>query len=161
MANDYLLVIEGILGESPDAQFKDSIEVHSFAWGANHPGSFAQGTGGSTGRVSFQDMHFTIRANKASPNLMGAVATGKHIGKATLHVRKATGAGGQQEYYTVEVTDVLVSSYQSSGQSGDDAIPVDAFSLNFAKIKFDYKPQTSKGVLGAAITQEFDIVAQK
>ena len=160
MASDYLLVIEGVQGEAPDAKFKDSIEIASFSWGASHPGSFASGTGGGTGKVNFQDAHFTISANKASPNLMIATATGKHIGKATLRVRKATGDGGQQEYYTVEFTDVLVSSYQSSGHTGDHSIPTDSFSLNFAKIEFVYKPQDAKGTLGAAITGKYDIAAQ-
>jgi type VI secretion system secreted protein Hcp len=160
MATDYLLVIEGIQGESLDSKFKESIEIDSFGWGASHPGSFAFGTGGATGKVNFQDMQFSIRANKASPNLMLAVATGKHIGKATLRVRKATGDSGQQEYYTVEMTDVLVSSYQSSGHAGDHSIPTEQFSLNFAKIEFQYKPQDAKGTLGAAITAKYDIGAQ-
>jgi type VI secretion system secreted protein Hcp len=160
MASDYLLVIEGIQGESQDAKFKESIEIDSFSWGASHPGSFAFGTGGATGKVNFQDMHFTVRANKASPNLMLAVALGKHIGKATLRVRKATGDGGQQEYYTVELTDVLISSYQSSGHAGDHSIPNEQFSLNFAKIEFQYKPQTEKGALGPAVTAKYDIPAQ-
>jgi len=161
MASDYLLEIEGIKGESQDSKHKDTIEIDSFSLGLSHPGSFASGTGGSTGRSSFQDIHFTTRVNKASPTVALSCATGKHIGKATLYVRKATGPSGQQDYYKVELTDVLISSYQSGGHSGDDSIPVDQFSLNFAKIEFVYKPQTDKGALGPDITMKYDVAAQK
>jgi type VI secretion system secreted protein Hcp len=161
MASDYLLEIDGIKGEAQDAKHKETIEIESFSFGASHPGSFAQGTGGSTGKVSFQDIHFTTKVNKASPILMTSCATGKHISKATLYVRKATGTGGQQEYYKVELQEVLISSYQSGGHAGDDSIPVDQFSLNFAKIEYVYKPQDAKGALGADITGKFDIPGQK
>jgi type VI secretion system secreted protein Hcp len=161
MASDYLLEIEGIKGEAQDSKHKDTIEVDSFSWGLSHPGSFASGTGGSTGKASFQDIHFSTRANKASTQVGIACATGKHIDKATLYVRKATGGGGQQEYYKIELKEVLVSSYQSGGHSGDDSIPVDQFSLNYAKIEFVYKPQTEKGALGPDQIMKYDVSAQK
>ena len=161
MASDYLLEIDGIKGESQDSKHKETIEIDSFSWGVTHPGSFAHNTGGSTGRSSFHDINLTTKVNKASPNVMLAAATGKHINKATLYVRKATGTGGQQEYYRIEFEDVLISSYQSGGHSGDDSIPIDQFSLNFAKIQYVYKPQDAKGTLGADITAKYDLAAQK
>ena len=160
MASDYLLEIEGTKGEGQDMKLKESIEIESFSWGATQPGSFNTGMGGATGKVSFQDFHFSTKANKASPNLMTAITTHKHIGKATLHVRKATGAGGQQVYYKIVLTDCAISSYQSSGNSGGDSIPNDQFSFNFAKILFEYKPQNNKGGLEAAVTSEYDIKTQ-
>jgi type VI protein secretion system component Hcp len=36
------------------------------------------------GKVSMQDFHFTQKINKASPNLMQACATGKHLPEATI-----------------------------------------------------------------------------
>jgi type VI secretion system secreted protein Hcp len=161
MPSDYLLEIDGIKGEAQDSKHKDTIEVDSFHWGAAHPGSFAQGMGGSTGRVNFQDLHFTTHTNKASPIMALSCATGKHIKKATLYVRKATGDGGQQEFYTITLEDVLISSYQSGGQAGNNALPNDQFALNYAKIKFEYKPQTEKGDLDAAVTFTYDLKAQK
>jgi type VI secretion system secreted protein Hcp len=161
MPSDYLLEIDGIKGEAQDSKHKDTIEVESFSFGATHSGSFAHGMGGSTGKVSFHDITFTTKTNKASPNLMVAVATGKHLGKAVLRVRKATGDGGQQEYYTITLTDVLVSSYQTGGHAGENSIPVDQFSLNFAKIKFAYKPQNAKGGLDPEVEGEYDIKQQK
>src|SRR5215467_4457174 len=88
MASDYLLEIEGIKGESKDSKHPNTIEVESFSWGASNDGSAAHGSGAGTGKVHFQDVHFTTQVNKSSPELLLACANGKHIKKAQLFVRK-------------------------------------------------------------------------
>ena len=115
------------------------------------------GGGGGAGKVSFQDLHCTTNVNKSSPELAFSCASGKHITKAVLHVRKQ--GGEQAEYYTVTLADVLVSSFQSGGHAGGGALPTDQFSLNFAKIKFEYKLQDEKGVAKPAGTFGWDVKA--
>jgi type VI secretion system secreted protein Hcp len=159
VASDYLLKIDGIKGESTDAKHKDEIEIESFSWGATQPGTFSSGGGGGAGKVSFQDIHFTTRVNVASPNLMVACASGQHIKVATLTVRKA--GKDQQEYYIIKLSDNLVSSYQSGGSEGSNALPVDQFSLNFAKIEFEYKIQKPDGTLGASVKGGWDLKTNK
>ena len=158
MASDYLLKLEGIKGESLDAKHKDEIEIESFSWGATQPAAVASG-GGGAGKVSFQDIHFTARVNVASPNLMVACASGQHIKEATLTVRKA--GRDQLEYYIVKLSDILVSSYQTGGSEGANALPVDQFSLNFAQIEFEYKSQKPDGTLGATVKGGWDLKANK
>src|SRR5580765_3770368 len=116
MASDYLLEIEGIKGESNDEKHKGTIEVESFSWGETNTGAHGSGGGGGAGKVSFQDLHFTTGVNKSSPLLMLACATGQHIKKALLFFLKW--CGDHQEYYTLTMSDLLVSSYQSGGHSG-------------------------------------------
>jgi type VI secretion system secreted protein Hcp len=159
VASDYLLKIDGIKGESTDAKHKDAIEIESFSWGATQPGTFSSGGGGGAGKVSFQDIHFTTRVSVASPNLMIACATGQHIKEAVLTVRKA--GKEAQEYYSIKLTDNLVSSFQSGGAEGSNALPVDQFSLNFSKIEFEYKSQKPDGSLGAPVKGGWDIKANK
>ena len=159
MASDYLLELDGVKGESADSKHKDSIEISSFSWGCTNSGSHSSGGGGGAGKASFQDIHFTTSVNKSSPKLMLNCATGEHIKKAVLFVRKA--GTDQQEYYTVTLSDCLVSSYQSGGHEGGDAKPTDQFSLNFAKIEFEYKPQKSDGSLEAAVKTGYDVKANK
>jgi type VI secretion system secreted protein Hcp len=159
MASDYLLEIEGIKGESNDSKHGGTIEIESFSWGATNTGSHAAGGGGGAGKVSYQDIHFTTGVNKSSPLLMLACATGQHIKKAVLFVRKQ--GGDQQEYYTVTMEDLLVSSFQSAGHSGDRSVPTDQFSLNFTKIKFEYKPQKADGSLDSAVTAGYDLKVNK
>src|SRR5438270_6686608 len=109
MASDYLLEIDGIKGESSDNKHPGTIEIDSFSWGATNSGAMSAGGGGGAGKVSFQDLHFTTKVNKSSPLLMLACASGQHIKKAVLYVRKQ--GGDQQEYYTITLADVLVTSY--------------------------------------------------
>jgi type VI secretion system secreted protein Hcp len=155
MATDFHLEIDGIKGESTDEKFKDQIQLMSFSWGASNAGSHGVGAGGGAGKVAFQDLHCMMQVNKASPLLMLKCSTGDHITKATLHVRKQGGA--QEEYYTVKLEDLLVSSYQSGGSDGSGDQPTDQFSLNFTKIVFEYKPQKKDGTLDAAVTGGWDV----
>jgi type VI secretion system secreted protein Hcp len=159
VATDYLLEIEGIKGESSDSKHKGTIEVESFSWGATNSGSHATGGGGGAGKVSYQDIHFTTSVNKASPTLMLACATGQHIKKAVLYVRKQ--GGDQQDYYTITLEDLLVSSYQSGGHGSGNSVPTDQFALNFSKIKFEYKPQKADGTLEAAVTAGYNLKENK
>ena len=159
MASDYLLEIEGIKGESGDSKHKETIEVSSFSWGRTLGGSFQSGGGGGAGKASFQDVHFTTTVSKASPMLATFCATGKHVKKATLFVRKA--GGKQEDFYTIVLEDLLVSSYQSGGHEGSASLPTDQFSLNYAKIDFGYKMQDSKGGVTGPTNFKYDIKANK
>jgi type VI secretion system secreted protein Hcp len=105
--------------------------------------------------VSFQDVHFTTRVGKHSPLLVKACAKGEHIKKAVLTVRKS--GGDQQEYYKVTLEDVLVSSYQSGGSEGSNALPVDQFALNFSKIEFSYAPQKPDGKLDSPLVVKYSL----
>lgn len=159
MASDFLLEIDGIKGESKDSKHKDTIEVMSFSWGVTNAGSYGSNMGGGAGKASFQDMHFTSSVGKASANLAQACASGKHITKAVLYVRKQ--GEQQQDYYVVTLEDLLVSSYQSGDAAGGSSIPTDQFSLNYAKIKYEYKAQKNDGSLEAPITMTWDVKANK
>src|SRR5262249_41044900 len=156
-AADFFLIIDGIKGETEDAKMKSkgAIEITSWSWGATQSGTFAVGSGGGAGKAAFQDLHFTALGSKASPELAQACLEGRHIKSAELIVRKA--GKEQQEYYCVRLTDVLISSYQSGGSSGGDALPVDQFSLNFAKLEIIYKPQKADGTLDAAVKGGWDL----
>ena len=100
MASDAFLKIDGIPGESKDSKFKDLIELVGWAWSCQQQGTFAKGGGGGAGKVYMQDLHFSMRANKASPKVMLACASGQHIPKVELICRKA---GGKQEEHEAEL----------------------------------------------------------
>lgn len=139
-ASDYLLELDGIKGESSDSTHPGNIELASFSWGATNV-PLLVGGGGGAGKVSFQDLHFTTSVSKASPQLFLACASGTHIKKATLFVRKA---GGTQDYYVITLSDILVTGIsQGSGTPGGTttpaAAPTESFSLNFTKIEWEYR----------------------
>lgn len=154
-ATDFFLKIDTIKGESKDDKHKDEISVESWSFGLTNTGSFGHGGGGGAGKAAFQDLSFTSMLCAASPKLFAACATGEHIKSAILTCRKA--GGKEAEYLIVTLSDVLVSSYNSSCSGGGDIYPMDQFSLNFAKIEVTYKGQDEKGGLGAAIKAGYDL----
>jgi type VI secretion system secreted protein Hcp len=160
-AVDYYLILDGIKGESQDHKMKDkgAIDVESWSWGESQTGTHVGGGGGGAGKVAMQDFHFVMKVNKASPELMLACAEGRHIKKADLICRKA--GKEQQEFLKISMEDLLVSSYQTGGSGHSDIIPTDQISLNFSKIKFEYKEQKADGSLGGAIPAGWDVKANK
>jgi type VI secretion system secreted protein Hcp len=73
---------------------------------------------------------------------------GKHIPKAQLFVRKQ--GGTPLDYYVVTLENAIVSKYVSGGSSvSSDRLPTDQFSLNFAKVRFEYTQQMNDGRPGA------------
>ena len=158
MPADYLLEIDGIKGESKDSKHPDTIEIESVSWGASNAGTMAFGSGGGAGKVHFEDIHFTASVNRASPSLILACATGTHIKKAQLFVRKQ--GGQQQDYLVIVLEDLLVSAYQSS-DNGPGTVPMDQFSLNFATVEFKYRMQKDDGSLEPPITAGWNLKQNK
>ena len=60
------------------------------------------------------DLLVVARTSKASPKLWLACASGQHIKSAILTCRKA--GGGQQEFYKITLTDVLVRANEVDGE---------------------------------------------
>ncbi len=158
-AVDYFLKIDGIKGESTDDKHKGEIDLMSWSWGAMQTGTASHGGGAGAGKVSKEDFRFVKRADKSSPNLMIACTTGQHFKEATLYARKA--GGGQQEFLTIKLSDLLVSSYNTEGAGHSDTIPIENISLNFSKLEMVYKEQKADGTLGADVKQTYDFGANK
>jgi type VI secretion system secreted protein Hcp len=159
MASDYLLEIDGIKGESVDDKHPDTIAIEAFSWGASQSGGAGTTGGLGRGKVSFQELQLTGQMSKASVPLFVACATGQHISKATLFVRKA--GGGQQDYYTIKLENLLVTSYQTGGSGGHGQLPTDQFSLATTKIEINYSTQDDKGKLKPAGTFKYNRAANK
>src|SRR5262245_30689486 len=106
---DYFMKIDGIAGESKDAQHKGAIDVESYSFGTTQSGTMAFGGGGGAGKATFQDFHFVMKTNKASPRLYLACADGEHFAKAVLTCRKA--GGKQEEFLKITLNELMVTSF--------------------------------------------------
>jgi len=141
MAVDMFLKLDGIKGEATDKTHKDDIDVLAWSWGvANAHG--AVGKGGGAGKANFQDLSFTKYVDKASSQLHMSCATGKHIAKGELFVRKA--GGEQLEYIKITLTDCLISSVSTGGSGGEERL-TENVTLSYSKFEFGYQPQNAKG----------------
>ena len=156
MADQVLLVVDGITGESQDKQYPGSIEVMSYSFGATNSLRITAGGGGAAGRSSFQDLHFTTNVSKASPALMARCASGQHIPRAVLHIRKT----GETpfEFLTITLNNVIVTSF-SEAYGGE--LPVESFSVAFGSVVFEYKQQRSDGGIGTITHFNWDLVRNR
>lgn len=85
-------------------------------------------------------------------------ANGQHIKEAVLTARKRN----ELEFLKYTMKDVLVTSVQEAASAtGDQVIPEDSVSLNFAKISVEIKGEKTDGTLGATVTFQWDLSANK
>lgn len=150
-ASDMFLKLTGIKGESQDDKHKDEIDVLSWSWGTS------TGTGkvkrGTVPPQCIQDLALTKFVDISTPPLIMQAVKGEHIKEAILTVRKS-GGKEQQEYLIIKMTDVLVTSYQTGGDSGDNGPLVDTVLLTFSNIEGEYRPQRADGSLGTPVSFE-------
>ncbi len=161
MAVDYFLKLDGIEGESTDEKHKKEIQIDTFSWGVSNHGTMGRGGGGGSGKAEFSDISFTKWGDTSSPLLVKAAASGEHIASAVFTARKQGGKAGQQDFMVVTLSDVMVSSYTTSGHGGADSIPQDSFSLNFTKIEYKYMEQKADGSLGGNKVAKYDRALNK
>lgn len=157
---DVFLQLDGIPGESTDAKHKDWIEIRSYSQGFSNPTSTGSGGGGGAGKVSCGDVNVMKSIDKASPKLMEAVMTGKHIAKGTLAFRSASGKG-DVDYYTVVLDEVFVTSVQQSDASSDGTRINESVSLAASKFSFSYRTQKADGSYDTPKTFTFDCKANR
>jgi type VI secretion system secreted protein Hcp len=156
------LKLDDIAGDSADdvaappskKPHKGEMDVLAWSWGMSQSASMHAGTGGGTGKVNVQDLSLTKRIDKASPNLIKFCCTGKHFGTATLTVRKA--GDKPVEYFTIKMTDVIISSVSTGGSGGGDVL-TENISLNFAAFEVTYTEQDQKGNATTSIPGAFNI----
>src|ERR1700712_1848007 len=136
MAVDMFIKIATVDGESKDSKHKKDIDVLAWSWGMSNSGSAHTGGGGGAGKVNVQDLSFTKWVDSSSPDLMLATCNGKHYDTATLVVRKA--GESPLEYLTITMTELIITSISTGGSGGEDRL-TENVTLNFAKVKVDYK----------------------
>lgn len=153
---DYFLKIDGIDGESKDEKHKDQIEILSWSWGMSNTSASSAGRGGAgAGKVSMRDFSFVHAIDKATPKLLLACASGEHIKKAELSVRKA---GADKDYYMITLEDVLCTKLDQNGEQG---ATTEQISLNYSKIKVKYLTEARDGTVEEVLEAGWDVKANK
>ena len=156
MATDIFAKIGDIKGESSRRQAQGRSRSALVVLG-RVPVGIGDGPGGGAGKASFADFSFMHRIDTASPLLMKACATGEHIKEATVTHRKA--GKGQQEFLIIKMNDILITSVQPTAGSADG--PMEAVSLQMAKVNLEYKPQKPDGSLDAGVFFKYNIKGNK
>jgi type VI secretion system secreted protein Hcp len=156
MAMDMFLKIEGVKGESrdADAKHKGTMDLLAWSWGMSNSGTAHMGTGAGAGKVNVQDLSLTKYIDSGSPTLQLACCNGKHFPEALVTVRKA----GEKplEYLTIKMSEVMVTSVSTGGSGGEDRL-TENVTLNFAKVEVTYTSQDATGKAGDPIPYGWNI----
>ncbi|PYE16128.1 type VI secretion system secreted protein Hcp [Paraburkholderia silvatlantica] len=150
MSNDVFLKIDGITGESQDAEHSGEIEVTNWTWRMSQRSSMMSGSGGGTAKATVEDLVIFHELDRASPNLMSYCLTGKHVPKAILTMRKAGGV--PLDFFRITMFDVIVTAVEMSSS-------YEQIRLSFASVRQEYIVQNALGGSRGVITGTFDIKA--
>ena len=156
MADDVFLRLDGIEGESKDQVHWGKIDVLAWTWGASQSGSFHTGGGGGAGKATFKDVTVLKGIDKSSPELFIKLASGKHIKKGQLILRKA----GERplEYLVIHFEDIILTSLELDGSGGEDN-PREKLTFNFSKFVIDYSEQDAEGHGASPVKMTWNIAA--
>lgn len=149
---DYFLKLDGVAGDSTDKSYPAQIQLLSFSWGVSNPTRAVASGRARTGRPTLSDFSFSATTSKASPTLFADCATGKNHPTAVI-TGVRSGIDRSVVFLKVTLSDVLVSSYQTSGSE----LPTDSASLSFAKISYSITPQDPSGAAGPTVTGTWDV----
>jgi type VI secretion system secreted protein Hcp len=133
------LKLGDIKGESTDQAHSGELEVESWSWGETNvaaSGKREAATGMPTGKRQHKPLMITKLVDKASPKLLEANAKGTRFASMTLSLPNPDST--QQGYMVYTFTDVMISSYQTSGSDG--SIPMETISFNYSKVESEVAP---------------------
>jgi type VI secretion system secreted protein Hcp len=160
MAIDYYLKLDGIEGESKKKGHEKQFEILGWSFSGSNPVS-AQGGGMSAGKVSFSDISFQKRVDKASTKLLNKMATGDHFKEAVLYCAKSTGEKTTQDFLVITMKEAYITSYSTSGSGGGGDYETESFSVAYGGIEVDYKVQGDKGTLTSAGEFEYNVKTEE
>jgi type VI secretion system secreted protein Hcp len=153
MAVDFYLKVDGVNGESSDANHKGWIDIVSLGWGASQAASVSGGGGGS-GKVSFSDLSIIADMDSATPALFKYCASGKHVSQIKVSMCKA--GGSQIEYATIVLKDALVTSVRFMGSGANHAHTM-VYSFQAAQVAHHYWVQGKDGSKGSESQMGWDV----
>lgn len=161
MAIDVYLQIDGIKGESTDAQHKGWIECEAVNWAVTQPKSATASTaGGHTAeRCELSDITFSKIADASSPLLLQFCAGGKPIPKAKFEFLRADGQGERIKYYVIELENVLIADVAPS--VGGGSIMAESVGLKFSKVRWKYTQQKIGGGSGGNTNGGWDLATNR
>jgi type VI secretion system secreted protein Hcp len=158
MQNIYL-EIKGpdVKGEATTEQGKDKIELLSWSQSLSMPmHSRRSSESVKHGRADFTDFTVSKYLDKTSPILLQATAGGTNYKTMTVSIfKEAKDTGKAIEYYTVDLSEVVISS-MSIGHGGGDT-PVETLTFNFDKIKWTYTAEKSSSEPGGKVPGTWDL----
>ncbi|MFO1220119.1 MAG: type VI secretion system tube protein Hcp [Burkholderiaceae bacterium] len=152
-ADAIYLKLDGITGASTSERHKGEIDISSYAQAFRNAVNFGFGSGAGAGRVSCGDITVLKNIDRATPDLIMHVTTGRHIAQGTITFTRA----GEQpiDYYVVKLRDVLIDAVEQIDPPGEAGL-TEKVSMKVRQFQFTYTPQSATGQAGTPITFGWD-----
>jgi type VI secretion system secreted protein Hcp len=143
-----------IAGAATDPRHSREIEVLAWSHGFVQPGSATRE--GSVEQAQHQNLTFTKSIDSSTNELLRHCWSGKPIGKATLRCYRAAATPGAEpvQYLSVEMEQVILSSYALSGGPGD--VPVENISMDYGTVRYVYHDHAIAGS-GRTVSVKHDL----
>ncbi|MEZ6136663.1 MAG: type VI secretion system tube protein Hcp [Pirellulaceae bacterium] len=152
------LKIGDIKGESIDAAHPDWINLISVSQSLSRP--MQSGISGSTRQrasVTCGDVVVTKEMDSSTPKLIEANCDGTVFKEVLIDVCTSTGGKQRVPYYQWKLEQVMVSSYDVSGQATDGGQFYETISLNFEKIAWTYDKMGKDGKSKGKVDATWDV----
>lgn len=88
----------------------NTVQAAAWSFGASNSTSGGVGGGGGAGKAEISALNVVKSFDECSPKLLGGVLSGKHFASLVL-----TQAAGKEGVTTVELSEVIIVSFQLSG----------------------------------------------
>ena len=150
MSFDAFMKVDGIEGESVDADHKGWVELLSYHYDAVQSISHSASSNGgaSVGGVTLGDFRISKYIDKATPKLFELCCRGSHMKNVTIRVHRS---GTEKfKYLDIVLEEVLVSTVSGNGAE-NSGLPVELITLNYGRIKFEYSQQRRSDGVSAGI----------
>lgn len=137
---DCFVQVDGIDGESTDAEHSGWIEATSFgvAISQNISTTASSVGGASAERADFSEFTFSKLIGKTSPLLSLACASGIHIKSIVIELYRA---GTEKiKFMEYKLSNCMITAIKT-GAKGSRFFPSEHVSINFGKIEFTYTLQ--------------------
>ena len=142
----FLLKVEEMEGESPDANYSGYFEIDNWGWDVSFFSTAQTGSGMAMGKATLGSFTFNKNTDKASVKLFEACASGKHIGTAEVVARKQGRASGElEEFAKYTFTNLVVVGYDISGAGEGGGLPMEACAFSFEEVKIEYDQKNADG----------------
>jgi len=160
MPNDDILTpigfakYDGFDGESKDENHDKWIDILSIDWGASQPNAGATGLSRRRGGAEVEDMVITFLYEKAAPKLVERCLKGQVIPKLEIEL-DATYGGARATYLRYELKNVMITSYDISGEPSSPVIVKVANS--FEEFKVTYTEYDDEGSAQGNVEFEYKV----
>jgi type VI secretion system Hcp family effector len=134
------LKLGSIQGAATSSQYKNWIEIDAYSWGFSVAVQTTSGSTGnrvSSGKVTPGDLHLTKKQDDSTTQMMMQSLQGKNTDSATLAVTRQSNDGGEQKYMEYVMSNVICSSFTTSGTSSGGSQPSENITLNFTKLELN------------------------